>query len=155
MPLVRRRSDFLSGLTFFVIGAAAAAIALGYPLGTARNMGPGGFPLIISGLLALCGLVLMARAFIGAGEEPIEIAPLPLLLVSAGIAVFALILMGAGLVLATMALVLLSAAASGRFKPVQALLLAAGLALGCTLGFVYGLGQLLPVFGSWFPPFLG
>lgn len=155
MHLVRRPSDFLSGLVFFVIGTVAAVIARDYPLGTARMMGPGVFPLIVASLLALCGAILVGRAFMGGREDRIEIAPLPLLLVSAGIAVFALTLMGAGLVLATMALVLISSAASGRFKPVSALLLAFGLALACTLGFVYGLRQLLPVFGSWFAPFLG
>jgi hypothetical protein len=155
LHLVRRKSDFFSGLIFFVIGAAAVTMGLDYPLGTARNMGPGGFPVIIASLLALCGLVLFGRAFTGTEEEPIKIAPLPLLLVSGGIAVFALVLMGAGLVLATMALVLLSSAASGRFRPVSALLLAVGLAVGCTAGFVYGLGQILPVFGRWFTPLFG
>lgn len=150
MHLVRRPSDFLSGLTFFVVGSCAALIALAYPIGTARNMGPGGFPLIIAGLLALIGIVLVARSIAGHDEAPIEIAPLPLILVSAGILVFALTLMGAGLILATMALVLISSAASGRFRPVSALLLAFGLAVGCTAAFVYGLGQLLPVFGNWF-----
>jgi hypothetical protein len=150
MHLVRHKSDFLSGLLFFVTGSAGARIALDYSFGTARNMGPGAFPLIVSSLLALCGLVLVTRSFVGKADEPIEIAFLPLLLVSAGIAAFALLLMGAGLLLATMALVLVSAAASGRFKPVAALLLATGIALGSTLGFVWALGQLIPVFGSWF-----
>lgn len=150
MHRVRHKSDFLSGLFFFVVGSTGARIALDYPLGTGRNMGPGGFPLIIAGLLAICGLALVARSFFGEEDDPIEVAVLPLVLVSAGIAVFALLLMGAGLLLATMALVLLSAAASGRFKPVSALLLAVGLAVGSIAGFVWGLGQLMPVFGTWF-----
>jgi hypothetical protein len=152
MHLVRRPSDFFSGLVFFVLGTAAAVLARDFPFGTARNMGPGWFPFVVASLLALCGLVLVARAFIGESEERIAFAPLPLLLVSGGIAVFALTLMGAGLLLATMALVLLSAGASGRFRPVSALLLALGLAVASTLGFVYGLGQLLPVLGTWFGP---
>ena len=150
MHLVRHRSDFLSGLLFFVIGSVGARIALDYPIGTARNMGPGGFPVIVASLLALGGLALVARSCFGTRDEPIEIAVLPLVLVSAGIAVFTLVLMGAGLVLATMALVLLSAGASGRFRPVTALLLATGVAAGSTVCFVWGLGQLIPVFGTWF-----
>ena len=150
MHRVRHKADFLSGLVFFVIGSVGARIALDYPLGTGRNMGPGGFPLIVAGLLALCGLALVARSFFGGEDEPSEVGTLPLLLVSAGIAVFALVLMGAGLFVATMALVLLSAAASGRFQPVSALLLAFGLAIGSIAGFVWWLGLLMPIFGTWF-----
>lgn len=155
MHLLKRPTDFYSGLFFFVVGSFAAVIAQGYPLGSARNVGIGVFPLVVGSLLAICGMVLIVRAFAGDREERIDMSPLPLVMISAGIAVFALILMGAGLVLAIIALVLLASAASGRFRPVSAMLMALGLAVSCTAGFVYGLGQMLPVFGSWFTPIGG
>jgi hypothetical protein len=150
MHLVRRPSDFFSGLVFFLAGAFAIAIARNYPIGTLRVMGPGLYPLVVAGLLGLLGLFLLAKSVRGEGEEPIAIAPLPLVLVLAGIAVFGLILMQAGLLIAIVALVLIVSGASGRFRPVSSLILALGLAVGCVAVFVIGLGQRLPIFGAWF-----
>jgi hypothetical protein len=155
MHLIRRPSDFLSGLVFFVIAAFALSIGSSYPLGTLRNMGPGYYPMLAGGLLGLVALVLIARSFAGAREDPITVALRPLLLITVGILVFALVVMQAGLFLAIIALVLISASASGQLRPFKAVLLAFGLSVACCAVFVYGLGQQLPIFGSWFNFFRG
>ena len=73
---IKSQKDFASGLMFTVTGAAFAwNSATGYTVGTAGQMGPGYFPLMISMLLAALGLIMVVLSF-GRRNEPIEIAPL-------------------------------------------------------------------------------
>ncbi|MFN4211376.1 MAG: tripartite tricarboxylate transporter TctB family protein [Devosia sp.] len=155
MHLIRRPTDFISGLIFFVVAALALAMGSQYVLGTARNMGPGSYPLLVGSLLGLVSLVLIARSFAGPRDEPISLALRPMLIVAAGILIFALVLMQAGLFLAIIALVLISASASGQLRPFKAIILAVGLSVACCAIFVYGLGQQLPIFGHWLTSFTG
>ena len=53
------RRDFLSGIVFVGLGAVGAIVANGYSIGTASRMGPGYFPLVISGLLVCVGTILI------------------------------------------------------------------------------------------------
>jgi hypothetical protein len=53
------RRDFLSGIVFVGLGAVGAIVAYGYSIGTASRMGPGYFPLVISGLLVGVGAILI------------------------------------------------------------------------------------------------
>ena len=46
----------LTGAIFFGFGAAGTIMSLGYSLGTPTRVGPGGFPLILSLILAALGL---------------------------------------------------------------------------------------------------
>jgi len=62
---------------------------------------------------------------------------------------FGLIVQGAGLVIATAALVLASAPASRSFRLLSTLLLALALAGFCALVFVTGLGLPFPALGPW------
>ena len=72
-----------------------------------------------------------------------------LALVTASVVLFGLIVQGAGLAVATAALVLASAPASRSFRLVSTLLLAGALALFCTLVFVTGVGLPFPALGPW------
>lgn len=63
---------------------------------------------------------------------------------------YAVLLRPVGLIGATLALVGVSALGSPRSRPLPTLLLALALALGCTLAFVYALGQPLPILGELF-----
>lgn len=155
MHLIRRPTDFISGLIFFVIAALALSLGTKYALGTPRNMGPGYYPMLVGGLLGLVSLVLIARSFAGARDEPISFALRPMLIIPFGILIFALVVMQAGLFLSIIALVLISASASGQLRPFKAIVLAVGLSIGCCAIFVYGLGQQLPIFGRWFTSFVG
>jgi len=54
--------DFLAGLIFLAFGLAAIHIADNdYPMGTMVRMGPGNFPVMLGGILALFGVYLAAR----------------------------------------------------------------------------------------------
>jgi hypothetical protein len=150
MPsFVRNPKDFLTGLIFITFGIGFLLIAHGYPLGSARRMGPAYFPTILSVVLILIGLATTVRALILHGTAVNAFALRGLVLVAAGTIIFGLLVRDAGLIAAVLALVLVSAYASVHFTWRAAALLGAGLAIFCTAIFIYGLGLTIPVFGPW------
>jgi Tripartite tricarboxylate transporter TctB family len=149
MPtFVRNPKDLLTGLIFIAFGLGFLLIAQGYPLGSARRMGPAYFPTILSIVLILIGLAAAIRSFIGHGTPIGKAALSGMLLVAAGTVVFGLIVREAGMIPAVIALVLISAYGSVRFNWRSAILLSIGLAIFCAAIFVYGLGLPVPVLGS-------
>lgn len=152
MRRIRHPVNLLAGLFFLAVGVAGTLMSRDYPVGTARAMGPGYFPMLLGGLMIVAALALVASSFFGEPEPwPARPALKPTVLVLGGIVLFALLLQPAGLVVASMVLVLVGGAASIEARPLPLLLLAAGLAAGSVVVFVHGLGQTLPVLGSWFP----
>lgn len=151
MSHVLQKKDFWAGVLYIAFGAAAFWIGRDYPMGTAGRMGAGYFPTVLSAILMLIGLISAARAFAQEGEPVGTIAWKPLALVVGATALFGLLLPVAGLVIALIVLILVSAVASQhfRFDPKAA----AGLVLlvtFCTLVFVKALGVPMPLLGSWF-----
>jgi len=55
----------ITGGIFFAFGVAGIILSLGYDIGTPTDVGPGGFPLLLSVILALLGL---ANLVMGAVE---------------------------------------------------------------------------------------
>jgi hypothetical protein len=72
-----------------------------------------------------------------------------LFVVTAATLAFGAFVRGAGVVVALPVLVLVSAAASARFRWGPALALAVGLTLFCAAVFLKGLGVPLPILGPW------
>jgi putative tricarboxylic transport membrane protein len=145
----RNAKDLLAGCLFLIFGVAFLLLAQNYQLGSARRMGPAYFPVALSLILILIGLATVARAFVIAGAPIRDFAARSLALVTASVVLFGLIVQGAGLAVATAALVLASAPASRSFRLVPTLLLALALALFCTLVFATGLGLPFPALGPW------
>jgi Tripartite tricarboxylate transporter TctB family len=146
---VRNARDLLAGCMFLVLGLAFLLTAQDYPLGSARRMGPAYFPVVLSLVLIVIGLFIAARAFLVTGPAIRDVAVKALALVTTSVVLFGLIVQGAGLALATMALVLVSSLASRDFRPLATVLLALALAAFCVLAFVAGLGLPFPALGSW------
>jgi hypothetical protein len=150
MRVVSKPKDFYLGIIFLVISLILLMVTKAYPFGSARQMGPGFFPIVLSALLGFLSLLLVARSFAG-NYEPVDgIAIRPLVLVLGGSLLFGLLLRPAGLIIAIVALVALGAAASKESKVLQTCILTAVLAAGSLIIFVYGLGQPIPVLGYWF-----
>jgi hypothetical protein len=142
--------DLLAGLTFIAFGLAFGYASLGYDLGSALRMGPGYFPLLLSGALVVLGAVIVVEGFFETEEQPIGTAPwLALVLLVAALLVFGFTVRGLGLVPALVIAVFMSAFASRRTTLLSAIALAVGLTLLCVLIFVYGLGLPLRLFGPW------
>lgn len=143
--------DLAAGALFIAAAALFAALAAGYDLGTSRKMGPGYFPLVLAGLLALLGLVLVVRSlrFAGTGEAIGKVPWRALALVVAAPLIFGLTVRGLGMVPAIILVVLVSAAASPQSRRPESILLALGLAAFCWAVFIEGLGLPLPLLGPW------
>lgn len=139
--------DFWAGLLFLGLGGGAIAIALtsGYELGSARHMGPGYFPVWLGSGLMVTGLLLTGKSVVTHGTPIGRWALKPLVLVTAGILLFAALVNWAGLAPAIVALVLLGSLASVHFSLRWAIPLAFGLAVVSVLVFVKGLGIAVPV----------
>ena len=141
--------DFWTGIIYVVVGAGAVVIARDYGLGTAFRMGPAYFPTVLGGLLVLIGLLSLGRATLRPGEPLPPVRIKGLLAVIVATLGFGALVRGAGLVVALPALVVVSAAASARFRWGSALALAAGLTLFCAVVFLKGLGVPIPLRGPW------
>lgn len=141
----------IGGALTLAIGLWVMLEAGGYPIGTARRMGPGYMPLLLGGLMAAMGAAL-ALLTLWRGEPPVaedeRADPRALLAVLTGLAAFALVLPRAGLVPAVAALVMISAQGSGQMRLPGTLLLALGLAVLSWAIFRLGLGLPLPAFSG-------
>ncbi|PWT89965.1 MAG: hypothetical protein C5B56_06245 [Proteobacteria bacterium] len=141
---LRAWQDLSAGLMFAGFGAIFALGAGQYSIGTLDEMGPGFLPLCVGILLALIGVLLIAKSLIAGGDAIAEFSTPPLLLIAASICVFALIFPYFGLVTAIFVLTVIAARASPEFRLSEALCLGALLAALSAGVFIYGLGIPLP-----------
>jgi Tripartite tricarboxylate transporter TctB family len=146
--------DFWTGVIYVTVGVAAFLIGRDYPFGTAGRMGPGYFPAVLSVLLILLGVIAIARSFFQPGP-PIGAFPIKqIVLVIGATVLFGALINTAGLIVALLVLVLVSAAASEHFAfDWKATLGLVALVVFCALVFVKGLGVPMPLVGTWLQPF--
>lgn len=144
--------DLVAGLLFLATGISCAYLATDYSLGNAMRMGPGYFPLLLGLALGLLGVVLSLRGLrfrAGSGEENSrlldDLSWRPAVFVAVGVVAFALLAQHLGLLLATLALTLLSGLARPGVRLPELLVLSLALALFGVAVFAYGLGLPLPV----------
>ena len=148
--MIQSAKDFWSGLIYIFFGLGAIVIARDYGMGTALKMGAAYFPTRLGGLLILIGAISVIRSFVIRGAPVGAIALKGLVMVVGATLIFGLTVRGAGLAVAIPILIVISAAASSRFRWKPTLLMAVGLTLFCVLVFLKGLGIPLPVVGPWF-----
>lgn len=142
---IRKNRDFWAGVMFLGTGAAAMWMARHYPFGSTLRMGPGYFPIILSGILILFGIYITARglrrneAIMGNWSiRALIILPLSTVL-------FGVLMDLAGFIPALVTLVFASAAAGREFKLVEVLLLTVLLTLLSVAVFIWGLGLPYPL----------
>ena len=156
---IKNEKDFFAGLLFLVLGVGYAWGATHYGLGSAADMGPGYFPLLMGVLLAVIGALVMFKALVIETEGGARVgawAWRPLVFILGGNLLFGLLLVGyspwhvpgMGLVVAIHGLVLVASMASDAFRFRDTLALASMLAAGCYLVFVWALNMTLPVWPS-------
>jgi putative tricarboxylic transport membrane protein len=145
---IRAPKDFWSGVMFCGFAAVALLTARGYSLGSAGKMGPGYFPLLLGGVLAGLGVILIARSIVITGEPVARLHLLPLTIVAAAICLFGVMIEPLGLVLALVVLTVLSAAAGRPFRPLETAALTLALIVLSVGIFVYALGLPLNVWPS-------
>lgn len=149
MHFIRHPKDFWSGAMFMFFGLAAVIIGQDYPMGTAGRMGPAYFPVILGAILSVIGLVCLLRALFVKGEAMEKFAWRDLILITVAVLLFGVLVRGAGMIVAVIVLVIISAYGSKQFNWKASVILAVGAALFCALVFVKALGIPLPLVGSW------
>ena len=149
---IKSPRDFWAGLMFIGIGGFFAVWALfNYQMGTAVRMGPAYFPAVLGGLLAVLGFLVLIEAFAMQGPPVPKMLMRPLILISVACVIYGYIMKPAGLVLATAALVYISAFGGHEFKWKEVTILYVILIIFSVLVFVKGLTLPFPLW----PAFLG
>lgn len=148
------RKELGAGLVFFGVGALYLIYALKtLPVGTARSMGPGYFPVLLSSLVALIGVVVLVRSFIIQESGHFGVMPWrAMIMLTLAMSLFATLLNQLGVVLTVFMTSFLSCLATSQIKIASAAIISLGIAVFCTLVFVYAIGLQLPLLGSWLRP---
>jgi hypothetical protein len=142
---IRAPKDFWSGMMFIAFAAVGLFAARNYSLGTSLRMGPGYFPILLGCVLASIGVILVVRSLAVEGPPVGRLHLLPLGVITLSVVLFGLLLQPLGLVIALIAVVVVSALASRQSRPVEVTALALLLAVFSAGVFVYGLRLALPV----------
>ncbi len=145
MLKVKSPQDLGAGVLFLLFGCAGLVLGRELDFGTARSMGPGYFPMLISGLIILIGLVVTARSFSieGPAIERLQFRPIVVLLVS--LAIFSLLIREVGVVITSIVMMVAAAYARPKVAIVETLIFAACVAAFVALVFVHGLNQPMPL----------
>jgi hypothetical protein len=148
---IRNHRDFWSGVLFIITGVLFALLSQQYTVGTAAKMGPGYFPTMLGGLMAVLGLMLIVPAIRASSSETRIGRPdfRTIGLILGAVALYAATLPTLGFIVSLVLLVIVSSLASHEFTVKTSLISAAFLLLGSWLVFVKGLElqfPFLPVF---------
>lgn len=158
---IKSQKDFFSGLMFMVVGVAFAWGATDYTIGTAANMGPGYFPLVLGVLLAALGGIVTFKALVVEtvdGDKLGAIAWKPLIFIILANLVFGAFLGGLprfglpsmGLIAGIYALTFVACLAGDTFNFKEAFVLATMLAAFSYLAFIKLLKLQFPVWPAFF-----
>jgi hypothetical protein len=150
MPSVNVK-DLAAGAIFVFIGGFFLIGALNLDIGTAFKMGPGYFPLLLSGLLIAIGFVVMVQSLRTAPESIGAVPWRGLILILVAPIIFGIAIRSLGLAITLPITALVAALASRRIGLPKAIAVAAALSVFCIALFIYALRLPLPLFGSLIP----
>jgi hypothetical protein len=143
---IKSPKDFWAGLMFVAFGGGMATIAvLNYQMGSAVRMGPAYFPVVLGSILAILGLILLARSVALKGEKVPTFHFRPLLFILVACLAFAYTLKPLGLTGATLLLVFISAFGGHEFNWKEVAILYVVLIVFSVLVFVKGLTLPFPI----------
>lgn len=142
--------DLGAGLMFLVIGIVYGGIAfVSLPFGTAFDMGPGFFPLVLAALLAAFGIAITVRGLrtgssVGMGQFPWRGG----VAIVTAVILFASLLEEIGLFPAVTMLTFISSLATPRPDLLRIAIISLSIAAFCTVVFRLGIGLPVPAFGA-------
>jgi len=142
-------TNALCGGLLTAVGLFFAWQSFGLELGTAFRMGPGYFPLVLSGVLTLLGVVILVQSARVHGEPMGPIAIRGMLFILPAPIFFGLTVRGLGFVPALFFAALIACFASHRMRPLWAVALSLALTVFSVLVFSYGLQLPYQRFGPW------
>lgn len=146
----KNAKEFLSGALFVALGMFFLWQSQGLQTGSARSMGPGYFPQILSILVAILGLIIAINGLLCkiSAETSVNIAWRAFAILTLSLVLFGILLRPLGFVPTLVLIVFLSAMASRKFRLHSAVLLSAGVTAFCWAIFVAGLRLPLPLVGD-------
>lgn len=139
--------DLAFAVFLVALGALGFALSSQLTIGSAASMGPGYVPRGLSVMIMLYGLALGVRAIFSGRQSFPEIAFRPLVLISASVALFAIILPLVGLAVTSAAVVICAGFAAYDVRLRENAVLALVLSAFAVLLFVKALG--LPIAIWW------
>jgi hypothetical protein len=146
---IRDRKDFVGGLMLVGFGAGALIIARNYRIGTAFRMGPGYLPVVLASVLVAIGLIVAIKALRSGDVKLPQVAWRPLIIVSLAIALFGLLINGAGLLISTFVMLVVSRVARSGYPWLETIILSLSLTVLFVGIFYYGLKIQMPLLPTW------
>lgn len=147
----RSLHDIFAGVIFLVIAIAFGVEGSRYDFGSGIQAGPGFFPLVLSVMIGILGVLTIILGFRNRVADTPETVPWrAIILISASLVVFAAGARLLGLIPIVFLCTLMAAMASTRNSILSASLTALAMSLLCYLVFSVGLKISLPTFGSVF-----
>lgn len=140
--------DMVAGAIFVTFAIGFGVVSTAYPMGSAAQMGPGYYPLLLSGVLGVLGLFIGLAGWRKPAQQMVVVRPLALISVLAAPLLFAVTLRPLGFLPGVILTSLLATMAAPRMSWMARILTAIGLALGCTAIFIWALGIPLPLLGT-------
>jgi hypothetical protein len=142
-------TNAICGALLAAAGAFFAFQSLGLEIGTALRMGPGYFPLVLSTVLILLGIVILVQAVRVQGEPIGPLAWRGMLFILPAPVFFGLTVRGLGFAPALFLTAFIACFASRRMNVVFAIILSLLLTAFSIAVFSYGLGLPFERFGPW------
>ena len=142
---VRAPQDLAAGLSLLVMAGLALWASADLDAGTLRAMGPGMLPRSVAVLVGVVGLLLVAFAFLRAGEPLQRWAWRGPLFLTLGILGFALTIRSVGLAVAGPLVAMVGGAASPESRPRELAIFAVAITAFCILLFRVLLRLPIPV----------
>lgn len=142
-------TNAICGALFVAAGGFFAIQSLGLDLGTTLRMGPGYFPLLLSGVLVLLGAIILVQAVRVEGEPIEPFAWRGMLFILPAPVFFGLTVRGLGFAPALFLTAFIACFASRRMNVIYAIILSLLLTIFSIAVFSYGLGLPFERFGPW------
>lgn len=136
---------FSVGTPEFIDRIVGTRLIAGYQMGSSVRMGPAYFPVVLGGLLAFLGLLVVLDSIVEEGPKVAKFHFRPLLFVAVSSLAFAYLLKPLGLVLASVALVFISAYGGHEFKWKEVAIMSVVLIVFSVLVFVKALALPFPI----------
>ncbi|MFO1189574.1 MAG: tripartite tricarboxylate transporter TctB family protein [Alphaproteobacteria bacterium] len=152
-PIKVNRKTLAAGSFFVAVGLLYGTTALRtLPVGSALDMGPGYFPVALSGLLIVLGTINIGRGLLNGREGHLGAVPWrAIAMLMLAIVVFATLLRQLGMFPTTALTSAIACMSVRRMKPLTVLAVSLVIAIFCTLLFGYGVKLPIPIIG----PLLG
>jgi hypothetical protein len=145
--MIRSMKDLVAGALLMCFGIFVAVY--GYaslPVGTLARMGPGMYPTVLGGFLAVLGASIIGLGMCGPKRDPIQVNLRPVIFVLSALIVFAVLVRPFGLFPALFALTITATRADDQLGLLSALGLALAISVLALLLFRVALGLPFPAF---------